>query len=111
MRKQHPYGALMDREQVIKQEIRRQLEKVSEELKDYTVILFGSRAAGCPRARSDFDVGIIGPQPISLRSFYRIEELFEAINTLYTIDWVDLNRASPTLRREALKTMEILYAG
>lgn len=102
---------MMNREQAIKQKIRQQLEKVDEDLEGYTVILFGSRAAGCAHERSDFDVGIIGQQPISLSTFYHIEDLFDTMDTLYTIDWVDLNRASPSFRQEAMKTMEILYAG
>jgi predicted nucleotidyltransferase len=101
----------VNQEEYIKQQIRRQLEKVDHELSGYKVILFGSRAAGCARARSDFDVGIIGEQPIPLTTFYRIEDLFDEINTLYTIDWVDLNRAGPKLRQEAMKTMELLYEG
>jgi predicted nucleotidyltransferase len=105
------YLVMMNHEQAIKQKIRQQLEKVSEDLKGYTVIIFGSRAVGCAHERSDFDVGIIGQQPISLSTFYHIEDLFDAMDTLYTIDWVDLNRASPSFRQEAMKTMEILYAG
>ena len=105
------YRTPINPEEAIKREIQRQLKIIGSEIKGYKVILFGSRAAGHAHSRSDFDVGVIGNQPISLKTFYRIEDLFEAINTLYTIDWVDLNRATPSFRREALKTMEVLYEG
>jgi len=101
----------MGREKAIKLEIQQQLRKVGRDLKGYQVILFGSRAAGRAGPRSDFDVGIIGERPISLTTFYRIGDIFEAIDTLYTIDWVDLNRVTPAFRREAMETVEVLYEG
>ena len=101
----------MNREQVIKLAIQVQLQKVGDDLVGYKVILFGSRASGHSRARSDFDVGIIGDHPIPLATFYRIDDMLAAIDTLYTIDWVDLNRVSPAFRREAMRTTETLYAG
>ena len=102
---------LMNREKAIKLEIQQQLKKVGGRLKGYKVILFGSRASGHAGPRSDFDVGIIGDHPIPLTTFYHIGDLLNAIETLYTIDWVDLNRVSPAFRREAMKKMEALYEG
>jgi predicted nucleotidyltransferase len=101
----------MNREKAIKLEIQQQLQKVGSDLEGYRVILFGSQAAGCAGPHSDFDVGIIGEHPISLTTFYRIGDIFEAIDTLYTIDWVDLNRVTPAFRREAMETVEVLYEG
>lgn len=101
----------MNREQVIKLEIQEQLQKIGSDLEGYKVILFGSRASGRARSRSDFDVGIIGDHPIPLATFYRIDDILAAIDTLYTIDWVDLNRVTPAFRREAMRTMETLYEG
>ena len=101
----------MDREKAIKLEIQRQLQKAGSDLEGYRVILFGSRTAGRAGPRSDFDVGIIGERPISLMTFYRIGDILEAIDTLYTIDWVDLNRVTPAFRREAMETVEVLYEG
>lgn len=99
----------MTREETIKDLIKRQLRKVAPKLKGYRVVLFGSRVTGKAHDRSDFDVGIIGDRPISLRTFYEIEDLLESIETLYKIDLVDLNRAAPALRTEALKAVESLY--
>ena len=85
--------------------------KVAPELQGYHIFLFGSRATGNARERSDFDIGIIGDEPVSLQTFYRIDDLLENIETLYKIDFVDLNRAAPSLKAEALKVMEPLFDG
>lgn len=99
----------MTREEQIKQEIRRQVARVGDELRGFRVFLFGSRATGTARARSDFDVGVIGPRPLDSRTFFRIGELLDDINTLYRIDWVDMNRASPQFREQAMKQTEVLF--
>ena len=84
---------------------------MAPELRGYRVFLFGSRATGNARERSDFDVGILGDAPVPLQTFYRIDDLLENIETLYKIDFVDLNRAAPSLKREALKAVEPLFDG
>ena len=89
--------------------IRDVFRRIAPLLDGYQVFLFGSRASGAARPRSDFDVGIIGEKPIALRDFYVIEDLLENLPTLYTIDWVDFNRASARFRNEAMKQVEILY--
>ena len=78
-------------------------------MRGYQVFLFGSRTSGTARDRSDFDVGVLGDTPLPLATFYKMEDLFEEIPTLYRIDWVDLNRVSPEFRREALKQTEVLW--
>ena len=78
------------------------------DLRGYRVFLFGSRTSGTARDRSDFDVGVLGDTPLPLATFYKMEDLFEEIPTLYRIDWVDLNRVSPEFCREALKQTEVL---
>ncbi|MBN2133918.1 MAG: nucleotidyltransferase domain-containing protein [Sedimentisphaerales bacterium] len=95
----------------MKQLIKQQLRKAAPKLEGYRIVLFGSRVTGKARDRSDFDVGIIGARPVSLRTFYEIDDLLESIETLYEINFVDLNRAAPALRREALKAVEPLYDG
>lgn len=98
-----------NREQVIIEQIQRQLRKVDNELKGYRVFLFGSRTEGNARERSDFDIGIFGRKPIPLKTFYKIEDLFDSIETLYKIDLVDFNLTSPSFRKEAMKTVRLLY--
>ena len=99
----------MNREAEIKEEIIRQLQTVASELSGYKVFIFGSRAGRSAKKRSDFDVGVIGEQPLPLRTFYHIEDLFDSIETLYKIDWVDLNRTTEKFRTEALKSTELIY--
>ena len=104
-------SVFMTQENTIKERIRQEIMKVAPELRGYRVFLFGSRATGNARERSDFDVGILGDAPVPLQTFYRIDDLLENIETLYKIDFVDLNRAAPSLKREALKAVEPLFDG
>jgi predicted nucleotidyltransferase len=97
------------RENQIKDEIRKVCARMGSDLQDYRVFLFGSRVAGGARDRSDFDVGVLGDHPLPLKTYYKMEDLLEQIETLYRIDWVDLNRVSPEFRKEALKKTELLY--
>ena len=100
---------MTSREEAIKQLIKEQLRKAAFGLKGYKVFLFGSRATGTAKSRSDFDVGVYGKRPIPLKTFYSIEDLLESIETLYSIELVDLNRVSLSFRKEAMKTAEIIY--
>ena len=61
------------------------------------VFLFGSRALGKAKDRSDFDLGVMGDEPMPLEDFYAVEDLFEALPTLYRVDWVDLARVEAIL--------------
>jgi glycine betaine/choline ABC-type transport system substrate-binding protein len=45
-----------------------------------------------------------------LALFFELQDALDALLTLYSIDWVDLNRASQSLREQALKEGRILYA-
>lgn len=99
----------MSREDQILTWITEGLQQFGSELSGYRVVLFGSRARGAQRERSDFDVGIIGESAIPLKTFYRISDFLDQLPTLYRIDWVDLNRASEALRRNALQNAEVLY--
>lgn len=100
---------MTSREEVIKQLIKEQLRKATFGLKGYKVFLFGSRVAGTAKGRSDFDVGVYGKRPIPLKTFYTIEDLLESIETLYSIELVDINRVSLSFRKEAMKTAELTY--
>jgi len=99
------------REQEIKHQIIMQLHKVAPLLKGYQIFLFGSRVEGTAKPRSDFDIGIIGQQPLPLKTFYVIEDLFDEIETLYKIDWVDFNQVSSRFVDHALQHIEVLYEG
>ena len=99
----------MNREDQILDWIREGLLNFSAELCGCKVILFGSRAHRSHRARSDFDIGIIGNSPLSQKTFYQISDFLDSLPTLYKIDWVDLNRATAKLRDNALEKSVVLY--
>lgn len=99
----------MNREQQILTWIRDGLSHFKNELSGHKVVLFGSRASGKARDRSDFDIGVIGDAPLSISDYYRIGDYFDSLPTLYRIDWVDLNRASEKLRKNALENAAVLY--
>jgi len=96
-------------EQRIKQMIVEQIERCSSQLEGYQVFLFGSRASGQARERSDFDVGVLGSKPLPVDVFFAIEDAFDRLPTLHTIDWVDFGRVSEKFRHEALKHVEVIY--
>jgi len=93
----------MEREQEILEWIKRGMDRYSDDLGDDKIYLFGSRARRDHRERSDFDLGVYGEKPISLHTFYEISDYLEDLPTLYRIEWVDLNRAAPEFRKDALK--------
>lgn len=61
-----------EREREIKTMLKAQLEKASPLLHGYKGFLFGSRAAGNAQLWSDFDVGVIGDEPLPLRDYCAI---------------------------------------
>ena len=83
--------------------IRSLMERHAHMLRGYRVLLFGSRARGDARERSDFDIGVIGDHPMSPDAYDCIESELEALPTLYRIDWVDLARVADAFRERALR--------
>jgi uncharacterized protein len=65
----------------------------------YRVFLFGSRATGAAGERSDIDIGIEGPAPVSRAALAAIHEELEEAPTLYTIEVVDFARVSEKFAR------------
>ncbi len=59
------------------------------------VILFGSRAKGTARERSDIDIAVSGAE-----DFDGLVEEIEELPTLYTVDVVDLDTCGNTLLKE-----------
>lgn len=97
------------REVEVKGLIQHRLRQMAKLLGNRKVYLFGSRASGKARSRSDFDIGVFGDEPLPLRDFYAVEEALDELPTLYRIDWVDLNRASVAFRERAIISAEVLY--
>lgn len=73
------------------------------------VVLFGSRAQGTARSRSDYDVAVVGDTPLPLKDFYEIETALEELPTLFRIDWVDMARVDPLFKQRALQHQKIIY--
>jgi len=67
----------------------------------YQVFLFGSRAVGSSRERSDIDIGIEGPAPVPSEALDAIHEELEEAPTLFSIDVVDFARLPEGFRRVA----------
>ena len=96
-------------EKSVENEIREILQSHGELLRGHRVFLFGSRAGDSAGRFSDFDVGVDGSKPLDLQAFYTIEDAFDRMPTLYKVDWVDLNRASPKVRENALREGRTIY--
>jgi predicted nucleotidyltransferase len=99
----------MNREAEIKEQIADVMRRNAERLRGHRVFLFGSRAEGKARPHSDFDIGVLGDEPLPLNDFYAIEDQLDDLPTLYKIDWVDFNRASPRFRERAARRIEVLH--
>ncbi len=99
----------MQREAEIKAMLRQRLEQFAVELRGHKVFLFGSRASGKAKARSDFDVGVYGENPLPIKTFFAIEDALDDLPTLHRIDWVDFNRVDQQFRERAMQQIEILY--
>jgi predicted nucleotidyltransferase len=60
--------------------------------------LFGSWASGTARSHSDIDIAIDGPRPVEPVKMAAIREACDRLPTLFTIDLVDLGKASSDFR-------------
>lgn len=93
-------------------------EKLGQEIKDivgkyldlnqYQIFFFGSRVSGKGDERSDIDIGIEGPEKISLRTMSKIKEEVENMPILYKIDIVDFKSVSSDFYEIAIQNIEIL---
>lgn len=99
----------MDRETEIKMLIADVMRRNAERLRGHQVFLFGSRATGDARPHSDFDVGVMGDEPLLLKDFYAIEDQLDDLPTLYKIDWVDFNRVSARFSERAMQQVEKIH--
>lgn len=75
---------------------------------DYRVFLFGSRARGEGGERSDWDIGILGPEDLPGYVLQRIHADLEQLPTLHRFDVVDLHAASAPFRTRALTSTKPL---
>ncbi len=75
----------MSEEERVKR-VYKDIDRICREFGAEKVILFGSRAKGTALERSDIDIAVYG-----VENMPGFEEAIDNINTLYTIDIVDMN--------------------
>lgn len=97
------------REQEIRAMLVETMRANTNRLGGHQVVLFGSRAQGKAKSRSDFDLGVIGDAPLPLEDFFAIQDMLDELPTLYRIDWVDFARVSERFRSQALQKVEVIY--
>ena len=99
------------REAEILQMLRDLFASRKSDLAKHRVLLFGSRARGSAKPRSDFDLAVDGDAPLPIEKFYEIQEALEELPTLYSFDWVDLAKTDANFREEAVKAARVIYEG
>lgn len=76
--------------------------------REYEVFLFGSRATGKASKFSDFDVGIIGKNPVPSKVLISIKDILEESNLPCTVDVVDFFSTAEKFKKIALKKIKKL---
>ena len=71
--------------------------------KEYRVFLFGSRAVGNSKPKSDIDIGIWGKERCPLRTKIKIEEAIEESIIPFKVDLVDFAFVDETFKKYALQ--------
>ena len=83
----------MEAEQVIKE-----VEKLCKNFQAKEIILYGSRAKGTARERSDIDIAVTG-----VKNFELLVEEVEKLPTLYSVDLVNMDTCQNQLLLEDIK--------
>ena len=86
----------------LRKAIRGSVEKFLD-LERFQLFLFGSAATGVAERRSDIDIGILGPEPVSGAIMQKIREELETLRTLRVFDVVDFSRVDESFKAEALE--------
>ena len=76
------------------------------DLAQYKLFFFGSRTEQAGSERSDIDIGIEGPRPVTEGVLSRIREELEELKLLYKIDVVDFGNVAEDFRGVALRKVE-----
>lgn len=71
---------------------------LSTHVPDRPVFVFGSRATGKARRRSDLDLAVGGGAPLTLRQRALLNDDFDESDLPIRVDVVDLNAISPEFR-------------
>ncbi len=78
------------------------------DLSKYRVFFFGSRISGRGTDRSDIDIGIEGPEPLSAKAQCEIEEAIENLPTLYKLEIVDFKKVASIFKEVAIQHLEYI---
>lgn len=78
------------------------------DLERYQLFIFGSEASGVADRRSDIDIGIFGPQPVSGTVMQQIRYELETLRTLRAFDVVDFSTVDASFKQQALEHAERL---
>ncbi len=68
--------------------------------------MFGSRVNGKASKYSDYDIGVLGKNPLPSKTKVLIEEELEESNIPYKVDIVDFSLVSSGFRKVALSKIE-----
>jgi predicted nucleotidyltransferase len=88
--------------------VQRLVERLGAEPSVRRIILFGSRARGEARPRSDIDIAVEAPAATA-RDWLRLVDISEDADTLLAIDLVRLDDAPPELRDRILREGQSLF--
>ncbi len=80
------------------EEVIKKVADLCREFQAGEVILYGSRAKGTARERSDIDIAVTG-----VDDFDRLVELTEKLPTLYSVDLLNLDTCKNQLLLEDIK--------
>ena len=73
------------------------------------VVLFGSRARGDAREKSDVDIGLLTPRTIDYRELYEVTESFIMIFKNRNMELVDLAHVPPEVNRQVVNEGVVLF--
>ena len=73
------------------------------------VVLFGSRARGDAREKSDVDIGFLTPRTIDYRERYEVTEAFIMIFKNRNMELVDLAHVPPEVNRQVVNEGVVLF--
>ncbi|MGE0454033.1 MAG: nucleotidyltransferase family protein [Vicinamibacteria bacterium] len=88
--------------------VRRLVQRLGAEPTVRRIVLFGSRARGEARPRSDVDIAVEAPAATA-RDWLRLVDIAEDADTLLAIDLVRLDDVPPELRDRILTEGQSLF--
>lgn len=78
-------------------------------LPEASIYIYGSRARGDYRERSDIDIALKADHPLDFFEIAELKDILKASNISYTIDIVDLNSISDTNFKKTIEKELVLW--